>query len=84
MFQGWTGELFGNADNPCSTCRTYIARVFATEFGGFFNYVNSLRLNYADTYRKEHPDAKLSEVISESGFGSRTTYYKVRKQLEES
>lgn len=60
MFQGWTGELFGNADNPCSTCRTYIARVFATEFGGFFNYVNSLRLNYADTYRKEHPDAKLT------------------------
>jgi hypothetical protein len=44
--------------------------VFATEFGGFFNYVNSLRLNYADTYRKEQPDAKLSEVISESGFGS--------------
>lgn len=29
MFQGWTGELLGNADNPCSTCRTYIARVFA-------------------------------------------------------
>ena len=37
----------------------------------------------ADAYRKEHPGAKLGEVISESGFGSRSTYYKVRKQLEE-
>ena len=29
-----------------------------------------------------HPDMPIGEVIVGSGFGSRTTYYKIRKQLE--
>ena len=61
--------------------RSYIARIFASEFGGFFNYVNSLRLDYADAYRQSHPKAKIGEIIAESGFGSRSTYYSAQAKL---
>ena len=62
--------------------RTYIAGLFKTELGGFFNFINNLRLEYADNYQKEHPDATLSEVIAESGFASRTTYYAVKARMQ--
>ena len=62
--------------------RTYIAGLFKTELGGFFNFINNLRLEYADKYQKEHPDATLSEVIAESGFASRTTYYAVKSRMQ--
>ena len=65
----------------CGTSRTYIAGVFKTEFGGFFTYVNTLRLNYADRYREAHPRASVVEIASESGFGSRQTYYSVKAKL---
>lgn len=61
--------------------RSYVARIFASEFGGFFNYVNSLRLDYAEAYRQSHPKAKANEIISESGFGSRSTYYSTLAKL---
>lgn len=64
--------------------RTYIAGLFKTELGGFFHFVNTLRLEYADNYQKEHPDAPLTEVIAESGFASRTTYYTVKSRLQKS
>lgn len=66
----------------CGTSRTYIAGVFKTEFGGFFTYVNTLRLQYADKYREAHPNASIAEIASESGFGSRQTYYTVRAKLK--
>ena len=63
--------------------RTYIAGLFKTELGGFFNFINGLRLEYAEKYKKEHPDATLNEVISESGFASRTTYYAVKARMQQ-
>lgn len=65
----------------CGYSRTYIANILKTEFGGFFNYVNTLRLNYADTYLKEHPRASQSELAEESGFGSRQSFYTVRAKF---
>lgn len=62
--------------------RTYIAGLFKTELGGFFHFINTLRLEYADKYQQEHPDAPLTEVISEAGFASRTTYYSVKARLQ--
>ena len=41
------------------------------------------RLSHAARLQVEHPEMPIGEVIADSGFGSRTTYYKVRKQLEE-
>ena len=67
----------------CGTSRTYIASVFKTEFGGFFTYVNTLRLQYASKYREAHPNASIAEVASESGFGSRQTYYTVKAKFQQ-
>lgn len=66
----------------CGSSRTYIANVFKTEFGGFFTYVNTLRLNYAKEYQEAHPKASIAEIASESGFGSRQTYYSVKAKLQ--
>lgn len=66
----------------CGTSRTYIANVFKTEFGSFFSYVNTLRLNYADKYREAHPKASVAEIAAESGFGTRQTYYNVKAKLQ--
>lgn len=68
----------------CGVNRSYVSQVFKTELGGFFNYVNNLRLDYAEAYQKEHPDAPVHEVASESGFGSRQTYYSVKSRLRPS
>lgn len=53
-----------------------------SRLGGFFAYVNRCRLAHAAQLQVTHPDMPIGEVIVDSGFGSRTTYYKIRKQLE--
>ena len=63
--------------------RTYVAALFKTELGGFFNYINSQRLVYVDSYRREHPDAPLSEAIAEAGFSSRSSYYAIKSRLKQ-
>lgn len=68
----------------CGFNRTYVSRVFKTELGGFFSYVNNLRLDYAEAYQKEHPDASIHEIATESGFSSRQTYYSVKSRLRPS
>ena len=65
----------------CGYNRTYVAGVFKSELGGFFNYINNQRLDYAEKYIKEHPKASIQEVASESGFSSRQTYYSVKAKL---
>ena len=61
--------------------RTYVAAVFKNHLGGFFTYVNTLRLDYADQYRKKNPKASVVEISNESGFNSRTTYYTVLAKI---
>ena len=65
----------------CGYNRTYVAGVFKSELGGFFNYINNQRLDYAEKYIKEHPKASIQEVAAESGFSSRQTYYSVKAKL---
>ena len=65
----------------CGFNRSYVSRVFKTELGGFFSFVNNLRLDYAEAYQKEHPEASIHEIATESGFGSRQTYYSVKSRL---
>lgn len=62
--------------------RTYVSAVLTERLGGFFVYVNRCRLAHADRLQAENPGISTSELIDRSGF-SRTTYYKVKKQLEE-
>ena len=63
--------------------RSYIAGLFKSELGGFFPYINRLRLQHVDAYLKEHPVAPLQEALEASGFNSRQTYYAVKAKLEE-
>lgn len=60
----------------------YVSLVMKSRLGGFFSYVNNCRLSHAERLLSERPDIPVGELIDLSGFGSRTTYYKVRKQLE--
>ena len=61
--------------------RKYASIVISSRLGGFFTYVNRCRLAHVARLTVEHPDWSLGTIIENSGFGSRTTYYKVRKQL---
>ena len=65
----------------CGYGRTYVSKVLTNELGGFFPYVNTLRLQHASKYREEHPYATQDEVAYASGFSSRQAFYTVRKRM---
>lgn len=60
----------------------YLSEVFARRFGSLNRYLNNLRIEHAQLYVAEHPDAKQSEVAHHSGFGSVNSYYRARKTCE--
>ena len=62
--------------------RSYVSAIIKEEFGGFFAYVNRLRLAHVDAYLKEHPQATLQEAVLESGFNSRQAYYSVKGKVD--
>lgn len=64
------------------TNRTYLSIVFRDRFVSFYSYVNTLRIEYAMNYQKEHPDATKNEIASSSGFGSTKTYQRIRSLYE--
>ena len=66
----------------CGYSRTYIAGLVKNELGGFFSYVNRLRLAHADRLKAEKPNIPVGELTEASGFGSYATYYKIRRQLQ--
>lgn len=49
---------------------------------GYYSLVNMFRLEYARLYKEAHPDAKQEEIALESGFVSRTAYYKAKRNVE--
>lgn len=61
--------------------RSYISGLIKAEYGGFFAYVNGLRLAYVDTWLQEHPAGTIQEAIDASGFCSRQGYYSVKARL---
>lgn len=62
--------------------RTYVSAVMSDCLGGFFVYVNRCRLAHAAQLKVEQPDISVGDLIAASGFGSRQSYYNVRRQLE--
>lgn len=62
--------------------RSALSSLFKAELGGFFGYVNGLRLHHVEAYLKEHPQATLQEAVLESGFNSRQAYYSVKAKFE--
>ena len=67
----------------CGVNRTYVSVVLNESMGGFFSYVNHCRLAHAAKLKVDNPEMPVGKVIAASGFGSRQTYYNIRKQLEE-
>ena len=66
----------------CGVNRTYLSQVITDSMGGFYNYVNRCRLAHAARLKVQQPDASIEEIVIASGFGSRQSYYNVRRQLE--
>ena len=67
----------------CGYSRSYVASVFKTEFGGFFTYVNELRVAHVEEYLRENPGGTVQEAAELSGFVSRQAYYSVKAKLQE-
>ncbi len=61
----------------------YLSEVFSRRFGSLTLYLNTLRMEHAIRYAAEHPDAKQTEVVHHSGFGSDNSYYRAKKAYEE-
>ena len=64
----------------CRTNRTYVSATLM-DLGGFFFYVNRLRLTYVATWLKKHRESTVEQVALASGFNSRQSFYNVRRQL---
>ena len=62
--------------------RSYVSGLIKSEMGGFFTYVNSLRLQNVEAYLQDNPDATIQEAAEESGFVSRKAYYSVKNKLQ--
>lgn len=66
----------------CGYSRSYIADIIKSEYGGFFDFINSFRLNHVTAYLQEHPNATVQEAAEASGFCSRQAYYNVKSRME--
>jgi AraC-like DNA-binding protein len=66
----------------CGVNRTYLSQVITERMGGFYVYVNRCRLAHVSRLKVQHPEASIEEIVTASGFGSRQSYYNVRRQLE--
>ena len=62
--------------------RSTLSGLFKAHFGGFFTYVNRLRLQHVDAYLQQHPHATIQDAAYDSGFSSRQAYYAVKAKLE--
>lgn len=66
----------------CGYNRTYVSRVFQDRFGGFYHYVNRLRLNYFNQYIKTHPEMTKDAAARASGFSSYQAYYRAKERVK--
>ncbi len=66
----------------CGVNRTYLSQVINERMGGFYVYINRCRLAHVARLKVQHPGASIEEIVTASGFGSRQSYYNVRRQLE--
>ena len=63
--------------------RSYVSTVIKSQLGGFFAYVNRCRYAHVARLKVEQPDTPIGDLIDAAGFGSRSTYYTIRKRLGE-
>lgn len=61
--------------------RTYLSLYLRSRGLTFYQYINSLRIEYAVRMMQENPDMSIHEVSELSGFQSQTTFRKVFKEV---
>ncbi len=65
-----------------ATNRTYISAIIKSLSGeNFSNLINGYRVRYAQQLMKEHPEMSISEIATESGFSSRSAFYRNFKDV---
>ena len=65
-----------------ATNRTYISAIIKSLSGeNFSNMINGYRVRYAQKLMKEHPDMSVTEIAEESGFSSRSAFYRNFKEM---
>ena len=55
---------------------------YREQLGGFYLYVNTLRMKHATAYKQQHPLATQDEVATESGFTSRQALSNAKRRME--
>lgn len=71
-----------DVSDRCGYNRSYISSIIKAEYGGFFKFVNGLRVQHVASYLAQNPGATTQEAVRESGFNSRQAYYAVKARLE--
>ena len=66
----------------CGYSRSSVAGAIKSEYGGFFDYINGLRMKSMAAYQNQHPEATVQEAAEVCGFASRQAYYTVKARLE--
>jgi len=66
----------------CGYNRSYVAGLIKSEMGGFYTYVNRLRLQHVEDYLQNNPSSTVQEAAEESGFSSRKAYYSAKAKLQ--
>lgn len=61
--------------------RTYLGLYFRSRGLTFYQYINTLRVEYAIKLMQKNPDMSIREVSELSGFRSQTTFRKVFKEV---
>ena len=62
------------ADEITSCGRTKLSKICAKHMNGFYYIVNRPRVEYAEEYKLQHPNATKQEIALASGFTSRDNY----------
>ncbi|MCF0176872.1 MAG: hypothetical protein HUJ94_08535 [Bacteroidales bacterium] len=63
--------------------RTYVSQVCKKRLGGFYNYINKCRIEYAREFQKNNPGASQDDIAIASGFNYRQTYQRVLKNTKD-
>ncbi len=65
-----------------ATNRTYISAIIKSLSGeSFSNLINGYRVRYAQKLMKEHPEMSVTQIATESGFSSRSAFYRNFKNV---
>ena len=72
----------GDIAERLHTNKTYVSKLVNNTYGlSFPELLNTLRIDYAQRYLQDHPDAKQSEVANACGFLSASSFNNIFKKI---